>query len=218
MDNHEKPIASTSCQEFWDEKKKVFKEEKGSFYTEASSKCELPMARVKKIMKIDFEMEGQMIAQDAPLFLSKAAELFIEEITLKAWANTEEQRRKTLQKNDITAACSRNDHFDFLIDIVPREEIKKTSVPNNWSSQNAAESMQATQMVAVAGGGQFGLDNVQYLIPEGNEGQQLMLRLENGQFVTATEISQPVQLGTTEDGRLVISNSLGQDENLLRVS
>ena len=89
---------------------------------------ELPMARVKKIMKIDDEVKQQMISQDAPLFLSAAAEIFIQEITLKSWAIVEEGRRKTLQKCDIASAVAREEHFDFLIDIVPREEARKYQV------------------------------------------------------------------------------------------
>ncbi|CAL9064320.1 unnamed protein product [Musa banksii] len=36
-----------------------------------------------------------------------------------------DEDRRTLQKNDIAAAVSRTDVFDFLIDIVPREEGKE---------------------------------------------------------------------------------------------
>lgn len=37
---------------------------------------------------------------------------------------TEESKRRTLQKSDVAAAISKNDMFDFLIDIVPRDEFK----------------------------------------------------------------------------------------------
>ncbi|PPS04730.1 hypothetical protein GOBAR_AA15920 [Gossypium barbadense] len=33
-------------------------------------------------------------------------------------------KRRTLQKNDIAAAITRTDIFDFLVDIVPREDLK----------------------------------------------------------------------------------------------
>ncbi|CAJ0577658.1 unnamed protein product, partial [Mesorhabditis spiculigera] len=106
---------------FFPEKLKQFRDADSSYYHGLSSKLDLPMARIKKIMKIDYDLEGQ----DAPLFLSKATELFIQELTLKSWAFTEEQRRKTIQKLDIGAACARDEHFDFLIDFVPREEVRK---------------------------------------------------------------------------------------------
>lgn len=41
-----------------------------------------------------------------------------------AWIHTEENKRRTLQKNDIAMAISKTDTFDFLIDIVPREDVK----------------------------------------------------------------------------------------------
>lgn len=38
--------------------------------------------------------------------------------------HTDECKRRTLQRNDVAVAISRSDTFDFLIDIVPREEAK----------------------------------------------------------------------------------------------
>jgi len=85
---------------------------------------ELPLARIKKIMKCDEEVKGQMISAEAPVLFTKACELFILELTLRAWMHTEENKRKTLQKNDIAAALAQSDMYDFLIDIVPRDESK----------------------------------------------------------------------------------------------
>lgn len=65
-----------------------------------------------------------MISGEAPIVFAKACEIFILELTLRAWTNTEESKRRTLQRSDIAAAVSKNDTFDFLIDIVPREEAK----------------------------------------------------------------------------------------------
>lgn len=38
--------------------------------------------------------------------------------------HAEENKRRTLQRSDIAAAITKTDMFDFLIDIVPREEFK----------------------------------------------------------------------------------------------
>ncbi|KAF8378017.1 hypothetical protein HHK36_029350 [Tetracentron sinense] len=83
---------------------------------------QLPLARIKKIMKADEDV--RMIAAEAPILFSKACELFILELTIRSWLHAEENKRRTLQKNDIAAAVSRADVFDFLVDIVPRDEIK----------------------------------------------------------------------------------------------
>lgn len=82
----------------------------------------LPLARIKKIMKLDEDVK--MISAEAPLLFAKACELFIHELTLRAWLHTDDNKRRTLQRNDIAMAISKYDQFDFLIDIVPRDEIK----------------------------------------------------------------------------------------------
>ncbi len=51
--------------------------------------------------------------------------MFILELTLRSWIRTEETKRRTLQKNDITDAITRTDIFDFLVDIVPQDELSK---------------------------------------------------------------------------------------------
>ncbi|XP_031502347.1 nuclear transcription factor Y subunit C-3-like [Nymphaea colorata] len=82
----------------------------------------LPLARIKKIMKADEDV--RMISAEAPIVFAKACEMFILELTLRSWIHTEENKRRTLQKNDIAAAITRTDIFDFLVDIVPRDELK----------------------------------------------------------------------------------------------
>ncbi|OQV22918.1 putative Nuclear transcription factor Y subunit gamma [Hypsibius exemplaris] len=90
---------------------------------------ELPLARIKKIMKLDEDVG--MISSEAPVVLSKACEMFIEELTLRAWLHVEENKRRTLQRNDVATAVSKCDQFDFLIDIVPRDEVKPKPTTKN---------------------------------------------------------------------------------------
>lgn len=90
-------------------------------------------------MKLDEDVK--MISAEAPLLFAKAAEIFIHELTLRSWIHTEDNKRRTLQvlvniflfdvntygyfqRNDIAMAITKFDQFDFLIDIVPREDIK----------------------------------------------------------------------------------------------
>ena len=88
----------------------------------------LPLARIKKIMKLDEDVK--MISAEAPLLFAKAAEMFIHELTLRAWLHTEDNKRRTLQRSDIAMAITKYDQFDFLIDIVPRDEIKPMKKEN----------------------------------------------------------------------------------------
>jgi nuclear transcription factor Y gamma len=66
----------------------------------------------------------QMISAEAPVLFAKAAEIFINELSLRAWVHTEDNKRRTLQRNDIAMAITKYDMFDFLIDIVPRDDLK----------------------------------------------------------------------------------------------
>ncbi|CEP14609.1 hypothetical protein [Parasitella parasitica] len=89
----------------------------------------LPLARIKKVMKTDQEVK-------APVLFAKGCEIFITELTKRAWVHAEENKRRTLQRSDIATAISKTDMCDFLIDIVPREEaVKAQSVPYGQQQQ-----------------------------------------------------------------------------------
>eukprot|EP00795_Rhopilema_esculentum_P007831 gene7831-13702_t len=114
---------------------------------------ELPLARIKKIMKQDEEVK--MISAEAPVLFSKAAEIFISELSLRAWIHTEDNKRRTLQRNDIALAITKYDQFDFLIDIVPRDELKPqkrqgTMVPEQVQYYLQLAQMQQTQQPSVS--------------------------------------------------------------------
>ena len=48
--------------------------------------------------------------------------VFISEITARAFIIADSNKRRTLSRSDIAKALSKSDQFDFLIDILPREE------------------------------------------------------------------------------------------------
>lgn len=78
-------------------------------------KHQLPLARIKKIMKSDSDVH--MISAEAPLLFSKACELFILDLTLRAWRHAEMNNHKTLGKEDIADAITDSYMFDFLADV-----------------------------------------------------------------------------------------------------
>lgn len=55
-----------------------------------------------------------MIGSETPILLAKASEIFVEELTLNAWKHTEDNKRKTLQKSDISQAVARYSLCPFL--------------------------------------------------------------------------------------------------------
>lgn len=89
-------------------------------------------------MKADPEVK--MISAEAPILFAKGCDIFITELTMRAWIHAEENKRRTLQRSDIASALSKSDMFDFLIDIVPREEAQahKRSAGQNPAVQSSA--------------------------------------------------------------------------------
>jgi nuclear transcription factor Y, gamma len=94
-------------------------------------------------MKADPEVK--MISAEAPILFAKGCDIFITELTMRAWIHAEENKRRTLQRSDIASALAKSDMFDFLIDIVPREEASS-------HAKRATAQSAATQGVAAAGG------------------------------------------------------------------
>jgi hypothetical protein len=89
------------------------------------------------------------ICHDAPYIMAKACELFIQEVTLRACAHADENKRRTLQKHDILSAVTQTDVFDFLIDIVPRGDASRGMLPgmgaaaHHHPANSAAEGLMA---------------------------------------------------------------------------
>jgi hypothetical protein len=46
------------------------------------------------------------------------------DLTLRSWMCTQESKRRTLQRVDVTKAVAKNDAFDFLVDVISGREIK----------------------------------------------------------------------------------------------
>eukprot|EP01083_Nonionella_stella_P079640 218611_1 len=106
---------------------------------------ELPLARIKKIMKSDEDV--RMISAEAPILFAKACELFVLDLTMRAWSKTDENRRRTLQRADVAAAIQKNEMFDFLIDIIPRETARPQTVQYPQQPQHQTVQYQQPQSV-----------------------------------------------------------------------
>lgn len=55
---------------------------------------ELPLARIKKIMKSDEDV--RMISAEAPVIFSKACLMFVLELTYRSWYHVATNKRRTL--------------------------------------------------------------------------------------------------------------------------
>jgi histone H3/H4 len=63
-----------------------------------------------------------MVSQEALSIYAKACELFILDLTMRGFAHTNCNRRRVIQRSDLAAAVLECDKFDFLIDIIPKDD------------------------------------------------------------------------------------------------
>ncbi|KAG8532026.1 uncharacterized protein KY384_003662 [Bacidia gigantensis] len=118
---------------------------------------QLPLARIKKVMKADPDVK--MISAEAPILFAKGCDIFITELTMRAWIHAEENKRRTLQRSDIASALAKSDMFDFLIDIVPREEAASHGSKRSQGGQSAANAGSAPQQTQAGMPGQMPTPN-----------------------------------------------------------
>lgn len=185
---------------------------------------ELPLARIKKIMKLDEDVK--MISAEAPVLFAKAAQIFITELTLRAWIHTEDNKRRTLQRNDIAMAITKFDQFDFLIDIVPRddlkppkrqEEMRQSVAPAEpvqyyftLAQQPGAVQVQGTQQIQQAGGQTATtIQPGQIIIAQPQQGQMLqgatMQQLQQLQMLQGATMQQLQHVQVQSQGTPITS-------------
>ncbi|UZJ53952.1 hypothetical protein CBS101457_003272 [Exobasidium rhododendri] len=80
---------------------------------------QLPLARIKKVMKASDD-NVKMISAEAPILFARACEIFIADLTSRSYIHATANRRRTVQRSDVVAAVAGSNLFDFLVDIVPR--------------------------------------------------------------------------------------------------
>lgn len=154
---------------------------------------QLPLARIKKVMKADPDVK--MISAEAPILFAKGCDIFITELTMRAWIHAEENKRRTLQRSDIASALARSDMFDFLIDIVPREEAatKRTSGPGGGTTPaaGAGSGMMPPQPQSMAQPGQA---------PGGAGQQQHHMGGHEGYGLASGQMQQEPEYGRPQPG------------------
>merc|ERR1719442_315057 len=129
-------------------------------------------------MKLDEDVK--MISAEAPVLFGKACEMFIHELTMRAWVHTEDNKRRTLQRNDIAMAITKYDQFDFLIDIVPRDDIKPVTTKREDSSVRMVPD-QVSYYFQLAQQHQQSLQNNSSAAPQPQQQQQQQQQLAGQQ-------------------------------------
>lgn len=70
--------------------------------------------------------------------------VFISEITARAFIIADSNKRRTLSRSDIAKALSKSDQFDFLIDIVPRDEQPFPAAATSTTGKKANAKVRGT--------------------------------------------------------------------------
>jgi nuclear transcription factor Y gamma len=107
---------NVSLDKFWKEQLQAVQELKGQTEQDFKTHNDLPLARIKRIMKSDEDV--RMISAEAPVLFAKACELFILDLSIRSWNYSQLHKRRTLQKEDIREAIQKTDIFDFLVDVI----------------------------------------------------------------------------------------------------
>lgn len=74
-------------------------------------------------------------------FFPRNFPVFIQEITCRAFLVADAHKRRTISKADIAKALAKSDHFDFLIDVVPRDEAERAKTQKAINSGLEAEAV-----------------------------------------------------------------------------
>ncbi|XP_027351473.1 nuclear transcription factor Y subunit C-3-like [Abrus precatorius] len=104
----------------------------------------LPLARIRRIIKTDSGV--QMISAETPILMAKACEIFIQELTFRAWMLAEESNKRTVKPCDIAKAILQTEVFHFLSDVVPSDLLRFCAfdTKHEENAGNIAEGSQAS--------------------------------------------------------------------------
>lgn len=61
----------------------------------------------------------QMISSEIPMLMSKACEIFIQELTFRAWMHAEKNNKSIVQPCDVAKVIMQTDTMNFLTEIIP---------------------------------------------------------------------------------------------------
>ncbi|TVU49869.1 hypothetical protein EJB05_01208, partial [Eragrostis curvula] len=87
----------------------------------------IPMTRMKKL--ICAEKGDMMMTFDTPSFLTKACEIFVQELAFHSWMCAESHHPSIILESDIAEAIATTESYDFLKDILHAYQMEKSSTP-----------------------------------------------------------------------------------------
>jgi DNA-directed RNA polymerase I subunit RPA43 len=118
-----------------------------SVENDPSSLLILPLAKIKKIIKLDPEIKN--ISKEAVECIAKCAELFTEKLGKDTLAIAQIQNRRTILPQDVVEVCSTKDCYMFvredLRDLAKEQkQLKQNPQANTRKTKNAATNTSAS--------------------------------------------------------------------------
>ncbi|KZV18674.1 Nuclear factor Y isoform 1 [Dorcoceras hygrometricum] len=131
-DSHFKILVAQNVEKFWIERREeIFNA------PDARRQNSLPLACIKRIMKSNEQVK--MVSAETPVLFAKACELFIMELTMRAWLHARDKNRRTIQRVDVVEAVRDEDLLSFLTDIVPTQmQLEEPLAPVNHPGENTS--------------------------------------------------------------------------------
>jgi nuclear transcription factor Y gamma len=98
----------------------------------------IPMTHLRKV--ICAEKGKMMMTFDTPSFLTKACEIFVQELSFRAWMRAKSHQRSIILDSDIAESILSIDSYDFLNDVLHthHEERYSTSHPRSLKSPSTS--------------------------------------------------------------------------------
>lgn len=125
----------------YEEKMKVFEanrfDEDGQLRPARITSC-LPLARIKKIMKLDPELKSA--SKEAAMLVSWCTELFLSQLSSDALAVSSKARRRGVKYEDISAAIRKNEQMLFLAQDFPIHRAAMSAAPSKKTETKGTEA------------------------------------------------------------------------------
>ena len=118
-----------------------------------STAIELPMARIKRLMRCDPDVKT--VSKIATVLMAKATEEFIQSLVAGSIKASAAKRRKTVKYEDVATAVLRADHFAFLAKDLPIEDGAAERRKGD-AARRAAARRAAAKSKVVDGAGSIG--------------------------------------------------------------
>lgn len=110
--------------------------------TEAASSLVFPVARIRKICKLDPDVRG--LSKEGLLLVCKAAELATAKLGKESVSVAQMQNRRKLLPDDVSQVCATREQFMFLredISDLARQQMKEAAAASKAKSASKTSSM-----------------------------------------------------------------------------